>query len=364
MTEHAFSVALVGCGAISDNHLRGVLAAGQKICALCDILPERAEALAARHGLRVPVYRDYETMLSSVRPDAVHILTPHDLHAPMAAEALRRGIHVLCEKPLAMTEKQLSEVLAAEKASTARLGVCHQNRWEPSMRRLRETLSGDRILGGCGDVIWKRDRDYYLQCAWRGRLATEGGGVLINQALHTLDLLCWICGMPAYVTAHTANDHLRGLVEVEDTVFALFELPDGTPLQFFATTGAGDSFGAHLRLSAARAGQIHAETGYLLFDNATLSESGREVPFGKREWGCGHADLIRDFYAALQSGAPFPVDGKEAAKVVRLILSVYASHGDRIPVIGAEAPADGAAAENGTAPVHPPQVSEGKEISL
>lgn len=334
MTRRSLSVALVGCGAISDNHLRGVLAAGQHISALCDILPEKAEALAARHGLDVPVYRDYETMLSSVHPDAVHIMTPHYLHAPMTAEALRRGIHVLCEKPLAITEEQLSDVLAAEKISTARLGVCHQNRWEPSMRRLREMLADDRILGGCGDVVWKRDKDYYLQSSWRGCLATEGGGVLINQALHTLDLLCWICGMPTHVTAHTANDRLHGIVEVEDTVFAVFELPDGTPLQFYATTGAGDSFGAHLRLSAARAGHIHAETGYLLLGGGALSEDDREVPFGKREWGIGHADLIRDFYAALESGAPFPVNGEEAAKVVRLILSVYASRGERIPVIG------------------------------
>ena len=109
-----YRVAVIGCGAISGNHIAAIMNAGQSICALCDILPERAQKMIEKHALKnVSVYTDYQTLLDTERPDAVHICTPHDLHAPMAIAALEKNRHVLCEKPLSLSVEQLHDLKQA-----------------------------------------------------------------------------------------------------------------------------------------------------------------------------------------------------------------------------------------------------------
>ena len=327
-----YRVAVLGCGAISGNHLAALKLAGQEICALCDILPERAESRKAEYGLTdAKVYTDWHLLLEREKPDCVHICLPHDLHAPVAAEALRRNVNVLCEKPLAITLEGLREVLQAERESAAMLGVCLQNRYVANMRRLRE-YAAHGVEGAAGTVIWKRDADYYATGAWRGTWEQEGGGVMINQALHTLDLLQWICGMPAYVTAHCANDHLCGVIETEDTASALFETADGTRLSFFATTAGGADLPVQLLLHTSQKETVTAANKYFIVNGQALESAPEEPIAGKTVWGSGHKKLIADFYDHLARGEHFPIDGPEAAKVVRLILGMYASNGKRIPV--------------------------------
>ena len=136
-------------------------------------------------------------MLDAEHPDIVHVCTPHHLHAPMAIECLRRGVHVLLEKPVATTVADGEAVVRAAEASTATVGVCFQNRFNPTVRAIRDLLDagtlGD-LLGGRAAVTWFRDESYYEARPWRGRWAESGGGVLINQAIHTLDLLQWFLG--------------------------------------------------------------------------------------------------------------------------------------------------------------------------
>lgn len=322
--------AVVGCGAIAPNHAAGILADGQTLAAVCDIDPSRARALTERFGLTVPAYTDLSEMLEREHPDVLHICTPHYLHAPMCCLALARGINVLCEKPLGISKADLAAVLEAERNSPAKLGVCLQNRYEKNFIRLRELAGAAGVAAAFGMVAWNRGAAYYASGDWRGKWATEGGGVMINQALHTLDLLQWICGMPAEVTAHTANDHLAGAIEVEDTATGLFRLPDGGGFNLFATTACGKDFPA----------QIHLITrdGHRYFaDSVTLVQDGKPLPgevkatVGKAVWGTGHKRLIADFYRCIRTGERFPIDGREGAKVVRLILAMYASaaHGGK-----------------------------------
>ena len=138
-----FRIAVIGCGAISGNHINAIVGSGNKICALCDIVPEHAQEKIEKFELAgVPIYTDYVELLEKEKPDSIHICTPHYLHAEMVIAALGRGIHVLCEKPLAINMEQLHAVLAAEEASTAQLGVCQQNRFEPRMLWQREEILG------------------------------------------------------------------------------------------------------------------------------------------------------------------------------------------------------------------------------
>ena len=329
-----FRVALIGCGSISGNHLGGILDAGQTVCALCDIVPEQATRAAEKFDLpQAKIYTDYVEMLDGEKPDIVHICTPHDLHAPMAIAALERGINVLCEKPLCISMEQLCALREAEKRSTAQLGVCHQNRWKPSMVALRE-MAQDGVLGAFGSVVWDRDEAYYRSGAWRGTWAHEGGGVMINQALHTLDILQWICGMPTHVTARTELWRLKDVIEVEDTATARFECDGGLPINFFATTAAGASLPISVQLKLADKRNVCSQNRFLLVNDQPIDIPVKAKPLaGKEVWGTEHAELIGEFYRCLCENEHFPIDVEEGGKVIRLILSMYASNGERIEIL-------------------------------
>lgn len=332
MEKKLFRVALAGCGAISRTHIRAILAAGQTLVALCDPIPEKAKALADSEGLSgVPVYTEYPAMLKEARPDIVHICTPHDLHVPMAVEALERGIHVLCEKPLAISEEQLRILAGAVRRSRATFGVCQQNRYEPNMLRLRELVTAPP-LGGFATVVWKRDEAYYRSGAWRGTLAHEGGGVLINQALHTLDLMQWYCGMPTHVTAHCFNDYHKGTIEVEDTAACTFEGENGLRWQFFATTSATVDFPIQISLRLAT-GELAEVQNHQFTLNHRLLTGSDDTGDGKWVWGDGHKALVTDFYRCVRDGKPFALGFAEGEKVIRLLLSIYRSGGKRVAVI-------------------------------
>ncbi len=323
--ERKFKVCVVGCGAISATHIKGLLAADQSIAALCDTEISCAEALAERFSLKVNTYTDYIEMLDRERPDSVHICTPHNLHAKMVIEALSRDINVLCEKPLCINRTEIEKIKAALAVSKAQLGVCLQNRYEPSFISLRE-LAVEDIRGALGVVAWQRDADYYASGDWRGRWLTEGGGVMINQAIHTLDLLQWIVGMPESVTAHISNDHLKNEIEVEDTATALFYLPDGRRFNLFATTACGDSFPAQLHIRTAARDKLYADGTVLLKNGEPIHLDIRESG-EKAVWGTGHARLIADFYACIGSDRRFPIDAEEGSRAIRLVLSMYESNG-------------------------------------
>ncbi len=325
-------IALVGCGAIAPSHIDAILTNRMQVCALCDIDRTHAEELIAKFALaNVEIYTDYTEMLQAARPDVVHICTPHDLHAPMSIAALRRGIHVLCEKPLCITQKQLTELREAASRSSARLGVCHQNRYEPNMIRLKE-LCSSKVTAGMGDVVWERDASYYNSAAWRGTWKQEGGGAMINQALHTLDLMQWVCGMPDRVTAHIATDVLKNIIETEDTAIARFSCPDGAVFHFFATVGSHSNFKPLLRIHLESGDSIMAEKESIIYNGVLSSVPPQKECIGKAEWGMGHRALIADFYGCIQTGTHFAIDLEEAAKVVRMILAMYHSNGEEITV--------------------------------
>ncbi len=327
-------VAVIGCGAISGNHINGILAAGQTLCALCDVLPERAQQSIEKYKLEnVAVYTDYVEMLDREKPDSVHICTPHYLHAPMCVEALGRNINVLCEKPLSINMDQLHAVLKAEKESKAQLGVCQQNRFEPNMLWLMEFIKEHGVKSGLGIVSWERNEAYYRSGAWRGTILEEGGGVMINQALHTLDLLQHLCGMPTHVTSHVDNDFHKNYTEVEDTAVAHFEREDGVRYQFYATTAATADLPVQLQFVTKDGMRVIAGNDFVVVNGKQVAiEDNRKASnmVGKAVWGTGHAVLIEDFYRCVQSGEAFRIPGTEGAKVIQLILSMYHSHGNRI----------------------------------
>lgn len=323
-------VAVIGLGVVSRPHVNALKTCGQEIVALCDVKAERCESTNKEFGLSAAVYTDYKKMLAEVKPDVVHICTPHYLHADMICDALGQDIHVLCEKPVAINEDQLAQIERAVEESKATLAVCQQNRFNPAMRVVKDFFKDKKVTAACASVFWCRDAEYYHSESWRGKWETEGGGVMINQALHTLDILQWICGMPHSVSAAVDNHSLQGVIEVEDTAFGRFSY-DGGAFTISATNAEVADFPVSYQF---RAGEdVVQMVGYQVIINGKAIVVEEDLPLvGKAVWGTSHLRLIARFYECLESGTPFEVDFAEAKKVIRMILAMYKSKGKKVPV--------------------------------
>ncbi len=322
--------AIIGLGAISSVHYQAILGAGGEVVAVCDCDPARLEAFREKTACPAAAYTDYKEMLAKECLDAVHICTPHHLHADMTVDALAAGCHVLCEKPLCIKEEDIDRIIGAEAVSGKQVAVCLQNRYNASNLAAMDCLGGRPAAAGHGTVVWNRDAAYYASGDWRGKWETEGGGVMINQALHTLDLLIWYMGMPDSVQATCENRRLAGVIEVEDTASALFRYRDGRMFNFYASNASSADFPVLVNLVSADGKKLAALSDALTVNGTPLDLCAAGEHVGKAVWGTGHARLVQDFYTCIEEGRPFAIDAIEGAKVVRAILAMYRSNGQEI----------------------------------
>ena len=171
-------VAVIGLGVIGTHHMNVLAKLGIEVCAVCDTDEDKLAKYPA-----VAHFTDYRQMIKEAKPDSVHVCTPHYLHAPMVIEALNADINVLCEKPLAINLEELNQILEAEEKSAGILGVCQQNRYNKTnlyIKQLVDAQPDKEKFVGSANVVWNRDKEYYNSAPWRGKWATEGGGVLIK----------------------------------------------------------------------------------------------------------------------------------------------------------------------------------------
>lgn len=335
MTERTPSgtttAAVVGLGDISALHLAAIDALPDvRLVAVADTDPTRVRDVSGRCG--VPGFTSVEELLVAVRPDVVHITTPHDQHVPVALAALAAGVSVLTEKPVAHTVSEAERLAAVAGTARAKVGVVLQNRYNPTSLALRAALDAGRIgrpVAGRASVWWWRPATYYAAAPWRGRWTEAGGGVLINQAIHTLDLLLWLLGAPTSVQGRAATLALAGVIEVEDTATIVCEHADGVRSVFFATNTHSRNEDVELevigtegtlRLSGGTARLLTAGADTVL---ATDAQAGGERSY----WGKGHELLIADFHAGLSDPGPFWLDPAAGLPALRVLRQVYAQSG-------------------------------------
>ena len=334
MEKKIYKVALVGCGAIAQNHLAAIALLNHvKVVALCDKIRSKAEALCERFTLSAKIYENFDELLEKEELDAVHIATPHFLHAPMAIKALERGINVFLEKPMCISRAEIDALIDAERRSSGRVCVCFQNRFNETTLLAKKIMREDAgPLSAYGTVIWERDENYYTSTDWRGRLATEGGGVLINQAIHTLDMITFILGKPKYVWATTANHHLKDKIEVEDSSEGLIEFESGKRANFFATTSFKFMNKTTVYIKT-KNHEIEILGNEIFIDKEKQTpESSGFTQIGKECYGTGHYTIVRKFYEALESGERMPVTLQEAQWAVRILLAAYKSNDEKTEV--------------------------------
>lgn len=319
--------AIVGCGSIAHVHAAAIdEIPGITLAAAADIIPERAEEFHRQYGCTA--YSSLEEMLAQEEFDVLHICTPHYLHVPMLHYGLEHGVHVFSEKPPVITKEQLLELqgLHTEK----RFGFCFQNRYNPSIRVTRELLASGqagKVLGARGIVTWSRDASYYTESGWRGRLETEGGGALINQSIHTMDLLVYLLGKPLSIEATTQNHHLKGIIEVEDTMEAYIRFAGANAL-FYASTAYCDNVPPLIEVACENLTvRIEDQSLTYLYRDGHIEHP--ELPsvkaLGKNYWGSGHKSCIEDFYHSIAENRRFPQDLPGTLDTIRLMLGAYES---------------------------------------
>lgn len=317
---------IVGMGTVSAVH-RQALARLENVAltACCDIVPERIPA-------GVAAYTDFVKMAEEAPLDAVHICLPHALHEPAAEAFARRGVAVLCEKPVSVTAASCARMSRLEEHYGVVVAVCLQNRWNATFQALARCLgeeSNGRLLGLKAIAAWARDEAYYAAAPWRGRMALAGGGCMLNQAVHTLDLMLQLGGGVTRVKGMIANlsDYP---IEVEDSAAARITFAGGAKGLFFGSVCNADN--ASIELQAVCEKAVYTIKDYTLWRHAPGRETEKvplardsQAPDGKSYYGPGHFQLIEDFYRRLSGGEGRYVTVEDGSRVIRLIQAIRTS---------------------------------------
>ena len=325
--------AIIGVGNIAPIHAAAIRGVPEgELVAVATRNEERGRAFVAQNG-GIWV-RDYEELLAQVRPDVVSICTPPDLHLPMTVAAAQAGAHVICEKPMARTAEECDAMIAACERAGVTLGITFQGRFEPLSVRLKDALDAGRLgrlLWASSNTLWHRTDEYYKSGPWRGIWEHEGGGVLMNQAIHAIDLLIWLTGMPERVIARTRT--LNHQIEIEDAALAILEYGNGGLGLIQATTIAHPGYPEHLEFLGTNGSIVYhrgqARLDWRLTNPVEDRTEEAEVSSGAARpmdiTAAGHTAVYNDFAAAVRSGGRPLVDGREARRSVALVEAIYRS---------------------------------------
>jgi len=321
-------VGIVGLGTISPIHLEAILNLNYvELVCVCDKDPIKAEGIGQREGCQWT--SDYEEVLKNSSIEVIHILTPHYLHVPMAIEALEEDKHVILEKPVGISRDQLKSLEKSAKACARVLGVTFQNRVNPTteaMLRLIHEGSLGQLQGATGVLNWFRADDYYHGSDWRGDLKTEGGGVLINQAIHTLDLLEYIGGPITSLKAQTMNN-FHPTIEVEDTAMVALRYENGARGNLFASNCHGKNSEVELEFVFEHGTlRLLDKKLYLVGDaHQKFIISDEPTSGDKAYWGMSHQRIIGNIYEGIQGKDALRVTLADALRATDLVLASYES---------------------------------------
>ncbi len=325
-------VGFTGGGNISDTHVRAVQGVpGLQPVGVCGPNAAKVVALGQRYGLATAP--TLAALLDQTDLDLVCIGSPSGVHADEIALAASRGVHVLCEKPLDVTVERVGTALEAVERSGISLGVFFQDRCTPAFREVRAAIEAGRlgrILLVDARVKWYRAPEYYATAAWRGTRALDGGGALMNQGIHTVDLLLWLVGdvSQVYARAVTALHD----IEVEDTVVAALTFASGAVGTFEATTAAYPGYPRRVEITGTEGTVVIEHDRVVSWDLRSGQAAGTALTSATRSASTAvvadatpHQRVVEDFVEALRAGRRPACDGREARRSVALAEALYAS---------------------------------------
>ena len=337
MTQDELGFAILGAGMVAEYHLNALQECadlGARLVGVGHYNPARYDDISERFGAPASSYDD---LLANPAVDAVCICTPSGQHAQQAIAAASSGKHVLVEKPMAISLADADAMIAACRANGVQLGVCLQRRAEPLFRRVHDAIHGGdlgEITLGVVTMPYFRDEPYYAQAEWRGTWAMDGGGVLMNQGIHIIDLLLWFLGDP--VEVHAFADSRHRSVEIEDTAGALLRFANGSVATITATVATEPGFPHRLEVYGTNGGiQIEGESvlRWGLADESKATVEPWPVATEQVDPGMagdprgistsGHIAILKDFIAGIRRGEDPVIDGAEGRRSLAAILAVY-----------------------------------------
>ncbi len=334
-TELGF--AILGAGMVAEYHLNAIQECadlGARLVGVGHYNPARYGEISQRFGAPA---KSYDELLADPAVDAVCVCTPSGHHAQQAIAAASSGKHVLVEKPMALSLADADAMIAACRENGVQLGVCLQRRAEPLFRRVHDAIHGGdlgEITLGVVTMPYFRDEPYYAQAEWRGTWAMDGGGVLMNQGIHIVDLLLWFLGDP--VEVHAFADSRHRSVEIEDTAGAVLRFANGSVATITATVATEPGFPHRLEVYGTNGGiQIEGESvlRWGLADESKATVEAWPVATEQVDPGMagdprgistsGHIAILKDFIAGIRRGEDPVIDGAEGRRSLATILAVY-----------------------------------------
>lgn len=330
--------AVIGCGMIADFHARAIAdCRGAKLVACYDMAPAAADRLAGSTGCRA--YHDLDAMLADRAVHVVTVGTPSGAHLGPAVAAARAGKHVIVEKPLEITLKRCDAIIAACAKAGVVLSTIFPSRFHDSSRTLKKALDQGRFgrpTLGDAYVKWYRTQAYYDSGAWRGTWELDGGGALMNQAIHSVDLLAWLMGPVAEIRAATALlAHER--IAVEDTAVAALRFASGALGVIEASTAAYPGYLKRIEIHGSHGSAVMEEEDIVKWDFAKRKAQDEAIhrAMSDRKSGGGgaadpkaighhgHARQFADVLTAIRKGTRPAIDGAEGRRSVEIILAIY-----------------------------------------
>jgi UDP-N-acetyl-2-amino-2-deoxyglucuronate dehydrogenase len=327
-------IGIVGGGNISETHARASREIdGVEIAAIYGRNREKCERLGQLYG--GVAYEDFEAFLEHRPMDMVAIGSPSGLHAEQGIAAARRGLHVLVEKPIDITTARADALIAECERAGVKLAVFFQDRLAPDLIRLKELIDAGRLgrpILISAWVKWYRSQDYYSESHWRGTRALDGGGALINQGVHTVDLLLWLMGDVTQVQAKASTALHK--IEVEDTVVATLEFANGAIGTLEAATSVYPGYPRRLELTGSEGTIIVEDDRIVAADLREPLEDPAERQAGSSNASStspvvsdvsGHRRILEDFLRAMETGGQPLCDGREGRRSVELVQAIYQS---------------------------------------
>jgi UDP-N-acetyl-2-amino-2-deoxyglucuronate dehydrogenase len=334
----AYGFGIIGCGMISGFHAKAIAdLKGAKLVACFDTREDAAIKFAAANNCQP--YTKLEAMLANPNVDVVTIATPSGAHMEPAVAAARAGKHVIVEKPLEITHKKCDAIIDACAKAKVKLAAIFPSRFHDSSVKLKKAIDGGRfgrLTVGDSYVKWFRTQAYYDSGAWRGTWALDGGGALMNQAIHSVDLLTWLMGPVVEIQANTAClAHTR--IEVEDVAVATLKFANGALGVIEATTAAYPGYLKRIEIHGSEGSAVLEEEDLKSWDFAKPKKEDKaiieQMQKHKSTGGGasdpaaighhGHAMQFRDFLEAIHKNRKPAIDGHEGRRSVEIILSVY-----------------------------------------
>lgn len=333
MEGKTYGFAIVGCGVISKLHAKAIATLpNARLEAVVDVEPERAKALADQEGVRA--LTDVADALALPAVDVVSVCVPTGLHAEIGIRAAQAGKHVVCEKPIDVSLEAADRLIEACREAGVQLTVISQRRFEPSIKRLKQLIDerqlGEVILGGAR-LKWYRSQEYYDSGAWRGTWALDGGGALMNQGVHYVDLLRWLLGPVRSIRAVCATKaHER--IEVEDIALAILEFTSGALATIDAATAVYPGLPERVEITGTKGTAVLESGALALVETLDEKQAGVDPGAGEQLSAAadptripagGHIAQLGDFLHAVDTGSEPFVTGADGRAAIEVILSVY-----------------------------------------